>query len=709
MCGIGFWLTDNTKIEWGPLASPTEVCFDASGYFERHLRGYLRQRGPDQIKVRHFSDVSMMTSVLSLRGHNITHQPYCLGGDRVLAFNGENFTDDAEELLGGVSDTEFLGECIHHILDEEDNADDEIVHLLDTIEGPFAFCVLDSKKKSILFGRDKWGRRSLVYGYSKSSGLVVASVAGGGMNGSIGNGWQEVPVDGVYRCDLQTGKISMIPWPTPPTFSVLSKQNFFPLDASNISTSPQEGVKIVYNALEASVRVRVQAARQKNLPVGVLFSGGLDSTVLAGLAAKILVENNNQARVIELINVSFLKDGEESGAKETAPDRYTALQSYLELCKTYGVDMFRFIAVDVPFSDVKQSESRIMSLVCPRSSHMDFNIGSALWFGARGDGMLLSHAECVELLENLPVPSDVDAKEKKAPKKANERVIDVSKLEMVKCKYCPAQAKPDCIHGACRLCCRYLRQRAASSNDDQNDESTQRLSNRAKVLMNVDVSTLHTICPIHTDTKDQKKNSKNKAENKIVDNANISSAPAVNMMMFGSKYECQNRILLVGVGADEVFGGYARYFTRKSHDGLEGLRDEMVMDLRRLWERNLGRDDRVLSDHGREARHPFLDERLLAACSNLPIALIAAANKENDLYSLPTYDKWLLRAVAVELGLHFAAKFKKRAIQFGTRIAKNINVSLHGSNRKGKGTMIYQTENVIDNIIAAPSIIISTV
>ena len=40
--------------------------------------------------------------------------------------------------------------------------------------------------------------------------------------------------------------------------------------------------------------------------------------------------------------------------------------------------------------------------------------------------------------------------------------------------------------------------------------------------------------------------------------------------------------------------------------------------MRRMWVRNLGRDDRLVSDWGREARHPFLDEgvmQLLLQCS----------------------------------------------------------------------------------------------
>ena len=208
--------------------------------------------------------------------------------------------------------------------------------------------------------------------------------------------------------------------------------------------------------------------------------------------------------------------------------------------------------------------------------------------------------------------------------------------------------------------------------------------------MQVDISICHETCPIHVEPKFDNVDVVDKQDSKPeVVEKQVSSNDAVKNMT-GESYTCETRVLLVGVGADELFSGYARYFTRKSHDGIVGLRDEMLLDLRRLWERNLGRDDRVLSDHCREARHPFLDENLVDTVSRLPIGTIAGERKEDYIsLGLPTHDKWILRAIALELGLERSAKFKKRAIQFGTRIAKNINVALHGSNRKGKGTMNY--------------------
>ena len=71
------------------------------------------------------------------------------------------------------------------------------------------------------------------------------------------------------------------------------------------------------------------------------------------------------------------------------------------------------------------------------------------------------------------------------------------------------------------------------------------------------------------------------------------------------------KVVFSGLGADEVFGGYARYKTAFLRGGEKEMENEMSLDLDRLWHRNMGRDDRVISSTGKEARFPFLDFNLV--------------------------------------------------------------------------------------------------
>ncbi|XP_057331145.1 asparagine synthetase domain-containing protein CG17486 [Microplitis mediator] len=133
-------------------------------------------------------------------------------------------------------------------------------------------------------------------------------------------------------------------------------------------------------------------------------------------------------------------------------------------------------------------------------------------------------------------------------------------------------------------------------------------------------------------------------------------------------YESSCRILLLGMGADELFGGYTRHRTILRRHGWKALGEELNIELFRISERNLGRDDRVISNHGRQSRLPYLDENVIQYVKNLkPWERCYPTEKMPPGLG----DKLLLRLLAFKIGLQETASFPKRAFQFGSKIANS--------------------------------------
>ncbi|KAF9409399.1 hypothetical protein HW555_011223 [Spodoptera exigua] len=139
-----------------------------------------------------------------------------------------------------------------------------------------------------------------------------------------------------------------------------------------------------------------------------------------------------------------------------------------------------------------------------------------------------------------------------------------------------------------------------------------------------------------------------------------------------------SRVLLIGSGADELFGGYLRHRNAFKRHGWQGLNKELLLDWKRISFRNLARDNRVICDHGRQPRMPYLDEDFTNYILHLKPWLRCFPSEE---LGIGIGDKLMLRLVALNLGLNEAVILPKRALQFGSRIA----------NKKEKGSDISKT------------------
>lgn len=117
------------------------------------------------------------------------------------------------------------------------------------------------------------------------------------------------------------------------------------------------------------------------------------------------------------------------------------------------------------------------------------------------------------------------------------------------------------------------------------------------------------------------------------------------------------RVIFSGLGSEEIFAGYQR------HKDSQNINKECLAGLRKIYERDLYRDDVLTMDNMLELRVPFLDKELVNYALKIPesMKLVETENKE-----IRTKD--ILRQIALKKGLPSdIAMRKKRAAQYGSR------------------------------------------
>jgi asparagine synthetase B (glutamine-hydrolysing) len=650
------------------------------------------------------------------------------------------------------------------------DAVDPVVEVLRDLRGPFALVFVHRATQRVYFAHDRFGRRSLLYatcpagkegGDAEQTDVVAkvfakSEVKGGGdcsvlfsreelarlVLSSVAVAtaesgpleFKEVPSTGVFVLDLRGRRSS--------SNETVFVAEFHPFDTIVVSTSPsQDGlpllVKDVYDcglplssgllespldtaatallaALSNAVGVRVRSIpspESGGARVGVLFSGGLDSVVLAALTHFHLPAGEP----VDLLTVCF-----DSGSCFQSPDRLAAQISHHELRRLFPSREWRLVRVDVPYAEVVSSEREVAALMAPCETHMDFNIGAAFWFLARARGEVANESRAAIAQTQAARGDGVSVDDLNAFLRPDAALSasytldeSVAALHLfrngqaatpVECPAANCKRKKKttaiCRFDVCRACClklqkltdKLLRFRADRSSIDPREaaksmvtvlamgiESTERVDALLDVLQRAQVGehdSEHASFGCRAHRMKQAKDDSDSEQVSATGSQPESEVPERSACV----YESSSRVLLVGIGADEQLGGYGRHRTAFKAGGVDRLRAELAKDLGRIWKRNLGRDDRCISAHGREARFPFLDEQVVATIAQLPLESICDLELERG-----EGDKRVLRVAARQLGLESCTRLAKRAIQFGSRIAKHANARAFGSQRQAAG------------------------
>lgn len=413
MCGIYFIENNNSSLNI------------------RNYLNILKRRGPNCSKISNVLNCEFGAYVLWQQGAKPFQQP-CVDENEqhILIFNGDIFStrDNMNE-----SDTEWLFKQLKSC-----NNDQDYLHLFQNIQGPFAFIYLNVENNLLWFGRDSLGRNSLLLSKSEHNGLILSSTLSKTLKEY--NSVIELPALGIFNykinLDSKTHEINLYPWVDLLKSDIQSVQlnqiehtmgmrctikstinppwlrysgSSYDYNFEELVENTSVGVEVfqfllnniiissicdeVINLLKYSVKERVITTPNmcKNCimlekcdhpRIGILFSGGIDCTIIALLADLFIPTSTS----IDLINVAFEKFKTQT-VNYDVPDRLSAISSLNELQLLVPNRKWNLVEVNVTRKELESElESRISDLIYPLNTILDESLGAALWFAARGIG-----------------------------------------------------------------------------------------------------------------------------------------------------------------------------------------------------------------------------------------------------------------------------------------------------------------------------------
>ena len=344
---------------------------------------------------------------LSNDKNNIDKRPYYDSETKnIFQFNGEIYINKNKTLenLINLNNNSTIFNIFNNFTKENkpDNLSgyiDNFFKIYNNIESDHAYYFHDNINKQLLISRDVFGKRSIILYYIKHLSILILTPV---LTDTLINLFKidnkniyilEIPSNHLLLINqneklnnLKT--ISLFENPFMPKVHLL---RFNP--KSNKITSYEKLTETCHEIFRQSIKKRLNDILnfdKNNYTLGITFSGGLDSTLMAYYS---LLETPDYINV-DLFNLSFDK---------SSPDRITGIISYKELIDKFPKRKINLILIDKEYkADITDNfQKNILKLIYPRKTHMDFNISSAKNISTCKKGYLVDKEKLIKYFIDL--------------------------------------------------------------------------------------------------------------------------------------------------------------------------------------------------------------------------------------------------------------------------------------------------------------------
>jgi len=234
--------------------------------------------------------------------------------------------------------------------------------VVDHLVGMFAFVIADSRRRRVVMARDRLGIKPLYLAGEarrfRFASSIPALLAGGGVDTSLDPvglhhylSWHSI-VPGERTVLAGVRKLPPATVRTVDEFGRQIDRQFWKPDyergAAATDTTAEEWTDRVHESLRRAVKRRLAG----DVPVGVLLSGGLDSSLLVAMLAE------QETGSVSTYSIGFPSLGDRAGDEFEYSDRIAA---------TYATDHRRIRATDADLADAL--DDAVEAMAEPQSTH----------------------------------------------------------------------------------------------------------------------------------------------------------------------------------------------------------------------------------------------------------------------------------------------------------------------------------------------------